>query len=93
MRRDMLDEAYGREDAPPELRAPPVQRAMKVVRPVGDAVARGGREAAAVIGRQGQTIGRFSVAQVRGKPFATAAVALVAGAVMGALLSPRRRFG
>jgi hypothetical protein len=87
------EEAYGREDAPRELRAPVVQRALRVTRPVTDALARGGREAADVIGRRGRTLGRYSADQVRAKPLAAAAVALVAGAVLGALLSPRRRFG
>ena len=85
------DDIFGREDAPPELRLPPVQRALRVVRPVSDAVARHSRDAADVIGRQGQSFGRFSAAQVKARPFAAAAVALAAGAVLGALLSPRRR--
>ncbi len=93
----MRDEGYGREDAPPELRAPAVQRALKVVRPVGDALARRGREAADVIGRQGQSLGRYSADQVRAKPLAAAGlaagVALVAGVVLGAFLAPRRRPG
>jgi hypothetical protein len=89
----MPEDAYDREDAPPELRVPPVQRAaLRVARPMGDAVARGGREAAELITRQGQTFGRYSAAQLKARPFATAAVALVAGALLGALLSPRRRF-
>lgn len=91
MREVMRDEAYGREDAPPELRLPPVQRALRVVRPVGDALARHGRDAADVIGRRGHTFGRFSVAQMKARPFAAAAVAMAAGAVLGALLSPRRK--
>lgn len=91
MREVMRDDPFGHEDAPPELRLPPVQRALRVVRPVGDALARGGRDAADVITRQSQTFGRFSAAQVKARPFATAAVALAAGAVLGALLSPRRR--
>lgn len=87
----MGDDIFGREDAPPELRLPPVQRALRVVRPVSDAVARRSRDAADVIGRQGQSLGRFSAAQVKARPFAAAAVALGVGAVLGALLSPRRR--
>ncbi|CAN7218806.1 hypothetical protein LJR219_000734 [Phenylobacterium sp. LjRoot219] len=87
----MRDDPFGREDAPPELRLPPVQRALRVVRPVGDALARHSRDAADVVTRQSQTFGRFSAAQVKARPFATAAVALAAGAVLGALLSPRRR--
>jgi hypothetical protein len=89
----MRFDAYGREDAPRELRVPPVQRALNVVRPAGDAIARGGRQAADALGRQTQTLGRFSAAQVRARPFATAAAALVAGAVLGVLIAPRRRFG
>jgi hypothetical protein len=92
MKELMRDDAYGQEDAPLELRVPPVQRALRVVRPAGDAVARGGRQAADAIGRQGQTLGRYSAAQMRARPFVTAAAALVAGAVLGALISPRRRF-
>jgi len=92
MREAMRDDAFGIEDAPPELRLPPVQRAIRVVRPVSDALARRSRDAAEVISRQGQTLGRFSAAQVKARPFATAAVALAAGAVLGVLLSPRRRF-
>lgn len=88
----MGDEIYGREDAPRELRLPPVQRALRVVQPASDAIARGGRQAADVIGRQTQTFGRYSAAQVRARPFAAAAMALAAGAVLGALLSPRRLF-
>lgn len=88
----MRDDAFGREDAPPELRLPPVQRAIRVVRPVSDALARRSRDAADVISRQGQSLGRYSAAQVKARPFATAAVALAAGAVLGVLLSPRRRF-
>ena len=91
MRRVMREDPFGQEDAPPELRLPPVQRAMRVVRPVGDALARGGRDAADVITRQSQSFGRFSAAQVKARPFAAAAVALGVGAVLGALLSPRRR--
>jgi len=91
MKEVMRDDAFGREDAPPELRLPPVQRAIRVVRPVGDAVARRSRDAAEVITRRTQTIGRYSAAQVKARPFATAAVALAAGAVLGVLLSPRRR--
>lgn len=87
----MGDDTFGREDAPPELRLPPVQRALRVVRPVSDALARRSRDAADVIGRQGQSFGRFSAEQVKTRPFATAAVALAAGAVLGALLAPRRR--
>lgn len=87
----MGDDTFGREDAPPELRLPPVQRALRVVRPVSDALARGGRDAADVIGRQGQSFRRFSAEQVKARPFAAAAMALAAGAVLGALLSPRRR--
>jgi len=87
----MREDPFGQEDAPPELRLPPVQRAMRVVRPVGDALARGGRDAADVITRQSQSFGRFSAAQVKARPFAAAAVALGVGAVLGALLSPRRR--
>jgi ElaB/YqjD/DUF883 family membrane-anchored ribosome-binding protein len=91
MQEVMGDDTFGREDAPPELRLPPVQRALRVVRPVSDALARGGRDAADVIGRRGQTLGRFSAEQVKARPFTVAAVALAAGAVLGALLSPRRR--
>jgi ElaB/YqjD/DUF883 family membrane-anchored ribosome-binding protein len=91
MQEVMGDDTFGREDAPPELRLPPVQRALRVVRPVSDALARHSRDAADVIGRQGQTFGRFSAEQVKARPFATAAVALAAGAVLGALLAPRRR--
>ena len=91
MREVMGDDTFGREDAPPELRLPPVQRALRVVRPVSDAFARHGRDAADVIGRQGQSFGRFSAEQVKARPFAAAAVALAAGALLGALLSPRRR--
>lgn len=87
----MGDDIFGREDAPPELRLPPVQRALRVVRPVSDAVARHGRDAADAVGRQGQSFGRFSAEQVKARPFAAAAVALAAGAVLGALFSPRRR--
>ena len=89
---EVMDESYGREDAPRELRQPPVQRALRVVRPVGEEIARRGRDAAGVIGRQTQTFGRYSAAQVRARPFAAAAVALAAGAVLGALIAPRRRF-
>jgi hypothetical protein len=89
---EMVEEGYGQEDAPAELRVPVVQRAaLRVARPVGDAIARGGREAADAISRQGQTLGRYSAAQVKARPFAAAAVALAAGALLGALLSPRRR--
>jgi|GEM_PF-3301056 ElaB/YqjD/DUF883 family membrane-anchored ribosome-binding protein len=91
MEKVIRDEAaFDHEDAPAELRLPPVQRAIRVVRPVGDALARRSRTAADVIGRQGQSLGRFSAAQVKARPFATAAVALAAGAVLGVLLSPRR---
>jgi hypothetical protein len=93
MREATRDDAFGIEDAPPELRLPPVQRAIRVVRPVSDALARRSRDAAEVISRQGQSLGRFSAAQVKARPFATAAVALAAGAVLGVLLSPRRKFG
>jgi hypothetical protein len=86
----MADDAYGREDAPRELRVPPVQRALRVVRPAGEAISRHGREAADAITRQTQTFGRFSAAQARARPFALAAVALATGAVLGALISPRR---
>ncbi len=89
----MRDEAYGREDAPRELRQPPVQRALRVVRPVGDALASRGRDAAEAVRRRSQSLGRYSAAQVKARPFAAAAVALAAGALLGALLSPRRRFG
>lgn len=89
----MREDAYGREDAPRELRQPPVQRALRVVRPVGHAIARHGRDAADVVGRQTQSLGRYSAAQMKARPFAAAAVALAAGAVLGALLSPRRRPG
>lgn len=92
MKEVMGDEVYGLEDAPRELRLPPVQRALRVVRPAGDAIARGGRQAADAVGRQGETLRSFSAAQVRARPFATAAVALAAGAVLGALLTPRRLF-
>lgn len=92
MREVMPEDAYGREDAPPELRVPPVQRALRVARPVGDAVARGGREAGTLITRQGQSFGRYSAAQLKARPLVAAAVALLAGAVLGVLLSPRRRF-
>lgn len=85
------EEVFGHEDAPPELRLPPVQRALRVVRPVGDALARHSRDAADAIGRHGRKFGRFSAAQMKSRPFAAAAVALAAGAVLGALLSPRRR--
>lgn len=91
MEKVMQEDAYGREDAPPELRVSPVQRALNVARPVGDAFAQRGRVAADALSRQGQTFGRYSAAQVKARPFATAAVALAAGAVLGALLSPRRR--
>jgi hypothetical protein len=88
----MLEDAYGREDAPLELRVPAVQRALRVVRPAGDAIARGGREAADVVRRQTRSLGRLSAAEVRARPFALAAVALATGAVLGALFAPRRRF-
>ena len=29
----MGDDTFGREDAPPEVRLPPIQRALRVVRP------------------------------------------------------------
>lgn len=87
----MGEEPLGQEDAPPELRLPPVQRALRVVRPVGDALARHGRDAADVIGRHGASVGRRSLAQMKSHPLTAAAVALAAGAVLGALLSPRRR--
>jgi hypothetical protein len=89
---EFLDTGYGQEDAPAELRVPVVQRAaLRVARPVGDALARGGREAADAISRQGQSFGRYSAAQMKARPFTAAAVALAAGALLGALLSPRRR--
>jgi ElaB/YqjD/DUF883 family membrane-anchored ribosome-binding protein len=91
MKEVMRDDAFGREDAPPELRLPPVQRALRVVRPVSDAMARRSKDAAEVISRQTQSLGRYSAAQVKARPFATAAVALAAGTVLGILLSPRRR--
>jgi hypothetical protein len=91
MRNVAEEEVLGHEDAPPELRLPPVQRAIRVVRPVGDALAKHGRDAADALGRHGRTLGRVSAAQVKSRPFALAAVALAAGAVLGALLSPRRR--
>ena len=84
-------EVFGHEDAPPELRLPPVQRALRVVRPVGDALARHGRDAADAIGRHGRKFGRFSADQLKSRPLAGAAMALAAGAVLGALLAPRRR--
>lgn len=87
----MGEDIFGHEDAPPELRLRPVQRALRRVRPVSDALARHSRDAADAIGRQGQTLRRMSAEQVKARPFATAAVALAAGAVLGALLSPRRR--
>lgn len=87
----MLEDAYGQEDAPPELRLPPVQRALRVARPVGDAVAQHSREAAAALGRRGRSFQRYSADRMKARPFTTAAMALAAGAVLGALLSPRRR--
>ena len=93
MEKITTDEAYGREDAPRELRVPPVQRALRVARPVGDVLAKGGREAAEVIQRQGRSFGRYSAERMKARPLTTAAVALAAGAVLGALLSPRRRAG
>lgn len=92
MEKIVSDDAYGREDAPPELRVPPVQRAMRVARPVGDAIARRGRDAADLVREQGRTFGRYSAETAKARPLATAAVALAAGAVLGALLAPRRRF-
>jgi ElaB/YqjD/DUF883 family membrane-anchored ribosome-binding protein len=90
----MREEAYDWEDAPRELRVPPVQRAaVRLARPVGDAVSRGGREAADLIRRQTQSFGRYSAEQVKARPYAAAAVALAAGALLGAFLSPRRRAG
>lgn len=91
MRGVMGEEPFGQEDAPPELRLPPVQRALRVVRPVGDALARQSRVAADVIGQRGRSLGRYSAAQMKSRPLAAAAVALAAGALLGALLSPRRR--
>jgi hypothetical protein len=85
------DDVFDLEDAPPELRLPPVQRALRVVRPVSDAVARHGRDAADAISRHGRTLGRYSAAKMKSRPLAAAAVALAAGALLGALLSPRRR--
>jgi ElaB/YqjD/DUF883 family membrane-anchored ribosome-binding protein len=87
----MTEEAYGREDAPQELRVPPVQRALRVARPVGDALAKSGRDAADVLQRQSRSFGRYSAEQMKARPLTAAAVALAAGAVLGALLSPRRR--
>ena len=89
----MTDEAYGREDAPRELRVPPVQRALRVARPVGDALAKRGRDAADVLPRQSRSFGRYSSERMKARPLATAAVALAAGALLGAMLSPRRRAG
>jgi hypothetical protein len=89
---EVMDDAYAREDAPAELRLPPVQRAMRVVRPVSDALTTRGRDAAEVISRQAQTFGRYSAEQVKARPFTAAAVALAAGALLGAWLAPRRRF-
>lgn len=86
------DDAYGREDAPLELRVSPVQRALNVVRPAGDAIASGGRQAADLLGKQTQSIGRYSADKMRARPLTTAALALAAGALLGALISPRRRF-
>ena len=85
------EDVFGQEDAPPELRLPPVQRALRVVRPVGDALSRHGRDAADALGRHGRTFGRYSAAKLKSRPLAAAAVALAAGAILGALLSPRRR--
>ena len=85
------DDGFGREDAPHELRLPPVQRALRVVQPVSDALAKHGRDAADALGRHGRSLGRLSAEQVKSRPFAAAAVALAAGALLGALLSPRRR--
>lgn len=87
----MREEAYGQEDAPRELRVPPVRRALGVARPVGDVLAKGGRDAAEALQRQGRSFGRYSAEQIKARPLATAAVALAAGAVLGAFLSPRRR--
>lgn len=92
MKEVMADEIFGHEDAPRELRVPPVERALRVTtQPVREALAEHGRDAAAALQRQGRSFGRYSAAQVKARPFTTAAVALAAGAVLGALLSPRRR--
>lgn len=85
-----FDEVFGLEDAPRELRVPPVERAL---RPVGDALVRHGRHTADAISEQSRSFGRYSAEQMKARPITTAAVALAAGAVLGALLSPRRRLG
>ena len=44
-----------------------------------------------LIRRQTESFGRYSAEQVKARPYAAAAVALAAGALLGALFSPRRR--
>lgn len=87
----MPDATYAHEEAPAELRVPALQRALRAVRPAGDAIAQRSRTAADVIGRRARTWSEYSLRQARERPLAAAGVALAAGALIGALLSPRRR--
>lgn len=87
----MDDIAFDRANAPAELRTTALERALRAARPVSDAVARRSRQAARVVSRQATAASRYSTAQLKARPLAAAALALGAGLLVGALLSPRRR--
>jgi hypothetical protein len=55
--------------------------------PVPEAVMQQGRQIAAVVGRTTRTAGEFSATRIRSHPLTSAAVALGAGAVIGAAIS------
>ncbi len=72
------------------------KRLLGKVRPDGRAAAaltRATRDAAASAGRQAQSAADYSARRIRTSPVTSAAVALGAGFLLGALLSPRTWFG
>ena len=72
------------------------RRLFEKVRPNGRAAAvvrRATRDAAATAGRQARSAADYSARRIRTFPVTSAAVALGAGFVLGALLSPRKWFG
>lgn len=88
------------DDAAPglEKRAPGTAAGQFIekIRPDGAAaaaLARASRAAAATAARQVQSAADLSARRIRTFPVTSAAVALGAGLLLGALLSPRRWFG
>lgn len=77
-------------------KAPAVGRLLEKVRPNGPAakaMTRATREAAETAGRQARSAAAYSTGRIRAFPVASAAIALGAGFLLGALLSPRKWLG